>query len=132
MPTYEYECTECGYSFEVFQSMSDEPLKTCSRCGKKVRRLIFGGAGVIFKGSGFYVTDKAAGKGKGQAAKADKSESKPSSSKGDAASAGVASSKGDAASAGVASSKGDAASVGGVSPKTHETKDTAKVAAKTA
>jgi putative FmdB family regulatory protein len=61
MPTYEYECTECSYSFEVFQAMSDEPLKKCPQCGKEIRRLIFGGAGVIFKGSGFYVTDKAAG-----------------------------------------------------------------------
>ena len=66
MPTYEYECKGCGYSFEVFQAMSDEPLKTCARCGKEVRRLIFGGAGVIFKGSGFYVTDK--GKGNAPAA----------------------------------------------------------------
>ncbi len=57
MPTYDYECTECGYSFEYFQSMSDEPLKTCPKCGGKVRRLIGGGLGVIFKGSGFYVTD---------------------------------------------------------------------------
>ncbi len=57
MPTYDYECTECGYSFEYFQSMSDDPLKTCPKCGGKVRRLIGGGLGVIFKGSGFYVTD---------------------------------------------------------------------------
>jgi putative FmdB family regulatory protein len=70
MPTYEYECKSCGHSFEVFQSMSDEPLKTCVKCGKEVRRLIFGGAGVIFKGSGFYVTDK------GKTTKAAKPESK--------------------------------------------------------
>jgi putative FmdB family regulatory protein len=63
MPTYEYECKECSHSFEVFQAMSDEPLKICPRCGKEVRRLIFGGAGVIFKGSGFYVTDKNKGPG---------------------------------------------------------------------
>ena len=58
MPTYEYECKKCRYNFEVFQSINDEPLKDCPKCGKEVRRLIFGGAGVIFKGSGFYVTDK--------------------------------------------------------------------------
>jgi len=58
MPTYEYECKSCSHSFEVFQAMSDPPLKDCPRCGKEVRRLIFGGTGVIFKGSGFYVTDK--------------------------------------------------------------------------
>lgn len=57
MPTYEYECRECGHSFETVQNMSDEPLKDCPRCGKSVRRLIFGGSGVIFKGSGFYVND---------------------------------------------------------------------------
>ena len=68
MPTYEYECKSCGHTFEAFQSMRDEPLKACPECGKDVRRLIFGGTGVIFKGSGFYVTDKgkspAAGTGK--------------------------------------------------------------------
>ena len=61
MPTYEYECKKCSYTFEAFQAMSDEPLKKCPKCKKELRRLIFGGAGVIFKGSGFYVTDKAAG-----------------------------------------------------------------------
>jgi len=61
MPTYEYECKNCGHGFEVFQSMSDPPLKDCPECGKEVRRLIFGGTGVIFKGSGFYVTDKGKG-----------------------------------------------------------------------
>ena len=68
MPTYEYECKECGHNFEVFQSMSDEPVKHCVKCGKEVRRLIFGGAGIIFKGSGFYVTDKASGNTSGKSA----------------------------------------------------------------
>ena len=58
MPTYEYECKSCLHTFEAFQAMSDEPIKICPQCGKEVRRLIFGGTGVIFKGSGFYVTDK--------------------------------------------------------------------------
>jgi putative FmdB family regulatory protein len=58
MPTYEYECKSCSHTFEAFQSMNDQPLKECPKCGNEVRRLIFGGAGVIFKGSGFYVTDK--------------------------------------------------------------------------
>ncbi|HYJ34362.1 MAG TPA: FmdB family zinc ribbon protein [Candidatus Binatia bacterium] len=57
MPTYEYECSKCGHRFEVFQSMSDEPKKRCPKCRSKVRRLIGTGAGMIFKGSGFYVTD---------------------------------------------------------------------------
>jgi putative FmdB family regulatory protein len=58
MPTYEYECSKCSHTFEAFQSINDEPIKKCPKCGKSVRRIIFGGAGVIFKGSGFYVTDK--------------------------------------------------------------------------
>ena len=61
MPTYEYECKSCTHTFEAFQAMSDEPIKICPRCGKEVRRLIYGGTGVIFKGSGFYVTDKKSG-----------------------------------------------------------------------
>ncbi|MDR2376057.1 MAG: zinc ribbon domain-containing protein [Treponema sp.] len=64
MPTYEYECKTCGYTFDVFQNMSDAPLKACPQCGKEVRRLINGGTGVIFKGSGFYVTDKNKSSGK--------------------------------------------------------------------
>jgi putative FmdB family regulatory protein len=62
MPTYKYECKKCGHNFEVFQSMSDEPLTQCVKCGKEVRRLILGGAGIIFKGSGFYATDANKGK----------------------------------------------------------------------
>ena len=57
MPTYEYKCCVCGHRFEAFQSMKDEPLKTCPKCGGKVQRLIGTGAGLIFKGSGFYATD---------------------------------------------------------------------------
>ncbi|TVR31466.1 MAG: zinc ribbon domain-containing protein [Spirochaetaceae bacterium] len=58
MPTYDYECRACGHSFDVFQSMSDEALSVCPACQKKqLRRLIGGGVGVIFKGSGFYIND---------------------------------------------------------------------------
>lgn len=57
MPTYEYECRECSYTFETFQSINDDPLETCPLCGGKVKRLIGGGSGIIFKGSGFYITD---------------------------------------------------------------------------
>ena len=57
MPTYEYKCKKCGKVFDVFQKITDEPIKTCSYCGGEVYRLISGGIGVIFKGSGFYVTD---------------------------------------------------------------------------
>ena len=57
MPTYEYECEKCGYHFEKIQKMTDPHLKTCPKCKGKVRRLIGAGAGIIFKGSGFYETD---------------------------------------------------------------------------
>ena len=65
MPTYEYICAKCGHQFEKFQSIADKPLSVCpqDRCGKKkwgkgkVKRMIVGGGGLIFKGSGFYVTD---------------------------------------------------------------------------
>ena len=57
MPTYEYQCTECNYIFEEFQSITAEPLSECPMCGRAVRRLISAGVGIIFKGSGFYTTD---------------------------------------------------------------------------
>jgi len=58
MPTYEYECAACRHRFEEFQAMSDRPLKKCPSCGKRrLMRLIGTGAGIIFKGSGFYETD---------------------------------------------------------------------------
>lgn len=57
MPTYDYECTRCGHRFEKFQSISAPPAKRCPVCKGKVRRLIGTGAGLLFKGSGFYSTD---------------------------------------------------------------------------
>ena len=58
MPTYEYECTACGHTFECFQSITEGAKRKCPVCGRlKLRRIIGAGAGVIFKGSGFYETD---------------------------------------------------------------------------
>lgn len=58
MPRYDYECSQCGHAFEASQKMLDAPLVKCPVCGKeKLRRLIGGGAGIIFKGPGFYATD---------------------------------------------------------------------------
>lgn len=57
MPTYEYECKKCGFLFEEFQSITAAPLAHCPKCDGKVKRLIGKGAGVVFKGSGFYATD---------------------------------------------------------------------------
>ncbi|MDP6397249.1 MAG: zinc ribbon domain-containing protein [Candidatus Marinimicrobia bacterium] len=57
MPTYEYSCNECRHIFEYFQKMTDDLLKVCPECSGSVTRLIGGGSGLIFKGSGFYITD---------------------------------------------------------------------------
>ncbi|MCX6942566.1 MAG: zinc ribbon domain-containing protein [Verrucomicrobia bacterium] len=87
MPTYEYACPKCGHEFEQFQSMLDEPLKKCPKCKKTgVKRLVGGGAGLIFKGTGFYITDYKTKKGTphkdgGSDSKAASSESKTSESK---------------------------------------------------
>ena len=57
MPTYEYKCSSCGKTFELFQTMNAELLKNCPECNGSVKRLIGTGSGPIFKGSGFYQTD---------------------------------------------------------------------------
>jgi putative FmdB family regulatory protein len=58
MPTYDYIYTKCGHHMEAFQSMKDEPLKVCPVCKKRaLKRQVGGGAGLIFKGTGFYITD---------------------------------------------------------------------------
>lgn len=57
MPTYDYVCTNCSHEFEEFQKMSDPLLEVCPECNGKLKRKIGGGAGLLFKGSGFYITD---------------------------------------------------------------------------
>jgi len=87
MPTYEYECSKCKKHFDAFQSMMDDAYKTCPKekcCMKtwgkgKVKRLIGTGAGLIFKGSGFYITDYRS-EGYKSAAKSDSSSSKSETS----------------------------------------------------
>ena len=79
MPTYDYECRECEHLFEEFQSITAKPLRRCPECGKnKLRRLIGAGAGVIFKGSGFYETDYRS-EGYKNSAKAEKDAASPKS-----------------------------------------------------
>ena len=83
MPTYEYKCDACGHAFEKFQPITSNAIRKCPKCGKnKVRRLISAGGGLIFKGSGFYITDYR-DKGYGESAKADTAASaeKPAESK---------------------------------------------------
>ena len=57
MPTYEYRCHKCHHEFEVFQSITEDPVCVCPVCAGPVERKISAGAGLIFKGSGFYITD---------------------------------------------------------------------------
>ncbi len=57
MPTYDYKCTDCGHTFEHFQSITEEKLTVCPKCNGKLERLIGAGSSPIFKGSGFYQTD---------------------------------------------------------------------------
>jgi putative regulatory protein, FmdB family len=58
MPTYDYECKSCQHTWEVFQSIKAAPIKKCPECGKnQAKRVIGPGAGILFKGSGFYITD---------------------------------------------------------------------------
>ena len=97
MPTYDYVCKACGHRFEEFQSMSADPLKKCPQCNKnQLERLIGTGAGVIFKGSGFYETDYR-GDSYAQDAKKDAEASEPesSSSTDDASKSSGDASKGD-------------------------------------
>ncbi|NIR47839.1 zinc ribbon domain-containing protein [candidate division KSB1 bacterium] len=83
MPTYDYLCSDCHHQFEEFQSITAPPLDKCPKCAGPVRRLISAGNGLIFKGSGFYITDyKRSDNGKtGGADKSDKSKSESSSEK---------------------------------------------------
>ena len=109
MPTYEYKCDNCGYEFERFQPITAAAIKRCPQCGKsKVRRLISTGAGLIFKGSGFYITDyrdksysdkakaesgsgDSKGEGKTETNSDSKSDSKPAETKSEAKSESKAS-----------------------------------------
>ena len=122
MPTYEYECLSCEHEFELFQKMSDPPCEVCPKCEKKVRKKIGAGAGLIFKGSGFYITDyrseaykkqaKAEGGDSGGGGNAGDSSAAPGPSKekgkgsGDKSSAGGSGSKGSEGSGSSGGTKG--------------------------
>src|SRR5579864_593843 len=107
MPTYEYQCQKCGHEFEAFQSISAEPLKNCPKelCAQKkwgrgrVTKKISGGAGLLFKGSGFYITDyrsqkyKDAAKKESTPAADTKSDSKPAKTESKPAAAAASTAK---------------------------------------
>jgi putative FmdB family regulatory protein len=110
MPTYEYRCPECGNEFEKFGKMSDPPVMECTRCGAEAIRKISGGAGLVFKGSGFYITDYR-GEGYKKAAEGDKGASSSSSGGGESKSE----SKSEPAVAPKSESKSSGSSSGGSS-----------------
>ncbi len=118
MPTYEYECEACGETVEVFQTMKEAPKKKCPSCGKlRLKRLIGGGSGFIFKGSGFYITDyrsdsyKAEAKAEADSVKSSgddsKSKSSDSSSKSSDSSSESSDSKSKSSESSSGSSKSD-------------------------
>ncbi len=81
MPSYDYRCEVCKHEFSLFQSITADPSDTCPECGGKARRLIGAGAGIIFKGDGFYETDyKRKRRGSGAGTERKESESKDSGS----------------------------------------------------
>jgi putative FmdB family regulatory protein len=99
MPTYDYECKACYHRWELFQSIKAEPEKKCPKCGKRqAQRVIGPGAGIIFKGSGFYQTDYRSSAYK-KAAEADKKASEGTSAKSNGEKTDGASTKSDSSSA---------------------------------
>jgi putative FmdB family regulatory protein len=107
MPTYDYVCEKCGHSFEYVQSMNDEKLTDCplEECDGKVKRLLGTGAGIIFKGGGFYETDYRSDSYKSGAKKESES-SKPKESKSDSSASPKKSDSGKSGGGG-STSKGD-------------------------
>src|ERR1700685_2953354 len=124
MPTYDYKCDGCGHTFERFESMSAKPIKKCPICGKnKLRRLIGTGAGLIFKGSGFYITDYR-DQGYKDKAKADSAE--PAEAKSDSKADAKSDSKPEAKADSQAETKTESKPSGGeAAPKAAESKPAA-------
>ena len=118
MPTYDYQCLDCGIKFELFQNMTEDPIQECPDCHGNVKRLIGAGAGLIFKGSGFYSTDYR-DDGYKEAAKKDKAPSSGEGSKSD-----------DKKSGGDKKSSGDAKSAGGKDSKSSESKSSLAASSK--
>jgi putative FmdB family regulatory protein len=127
MPTYDYKCAACGHQFERFQSIKAAPVKKCPECGKnKVNRLISAGAGLIFKGSGFYITDYRDSSYKEQA----KAESGSAGASGDASSNGKAETKAEGTAAATGSDSSGKSSAAGASDAPAKSESKSKSASK--
>jgi putative FmdB family regulatory protein len=109
MPTYVYGCDACGHQFEQFQKFSDEPIRSCPRCDKNVRR-IFQPAGIVFKGSGWHITDykRSGSNGNGESKANGSGESKANGNGESKANGNGESSKAESTSAPVTSAPADA------------------------
>lgn len=119
MPIYTYQCNECGFKFEQNQRMSDDPLTQCPQCEGVIRRVI-NSVGVVFKGSGFYVTDNRNGK-----SGAPVKPSKESGANSESSTSGESSATSDSGST---SSSGDSGSKSGAETTPSKSSDTAKPA----
>ncbi len=118
MPTYEYECTKCGKEFDYFQSIKEPAKDTCEACGGALIKLLSAGTGLIFKGSGFYITDYK-GKSGSEGGARDSGGAKDSGgSKSESKSSDSGSGSGDSSKAG--SSKSEGASKGGGESKSSD------------
>ncbi|MEV7181499.1 FmdB family zinc ribbon protein [Kitasatospora sp. NPDC093679] len=102
MPTYQYQCTECGNGLEAVQKFTDEALTTCPDCQGKLRK-VFSAVGVVFKGSGFYRTDSRSSSSSSVSSGSSSTSSSTGSSSGSTSSAPAAASSGSTASAPAAS-----------------------------
>ncbi|WP_141854165.1 FmdB family zinc ribbon protein [Kribbella jejuensis] len=104
MPTYQYQCTDCGEALEVRQSFTDDALTVCPNCQGSLRK-VFNAVGVVFKGSGFYRTDsRSSGKGSVPAASSDSSSSSSTSKSSDSSSSSSTSSSSSSTSSSSSSS----------------------------
>jgi putative FmdB family regulatory protein len=97
MPTYTYQCSECGSAFEQFQKFSEDPLTVCPSCGGSIRRVMHA-PGIVFKGSGWYINDSRKG-GSSESSSGSSPAAAPSSSSTDSASSAPAKSTGESAPA---------------------------------
>ncbi|NKY48737.1 FmdB family zinc ribbon protein [Nocardia vermiculata] len=107
MPTYSYQCTQCGDKFDIVQSFSDDTLTTCEKCNGKLRKL-FNSVGIVFKGSGFYRTDSRNGSSSASEPAAKSGDSKSGDSAGSSSSSNSSSNSSSSSSSTGSSSTGTA------------------------